>query len=257
MSTEGQFELRVCATLIHSSIQWLKALSMMRKAILLFAQSSRQEAESKTFVACSNRANYLIALHLNGYAHKIAKKADVDLIRMGETTQRGHSFKERLWNACRDVFNLGYDSLVVIGNDTPLLTIKHLQAALSEIEKGSVVIGPSADGGLYFLGLQKKTFSEHSFFQLGWKGNVLADQMLQYLTNKNQPFVLLEKLHDVDDSISLFKQFQKNRNHSLLSLLVSIASSIIQFLTFESIPYLKVVISQCLSLRAPPAHFIV
>ncbi len=63
--------------------------------------------------------------------------------------QIGHSFEERLLYVLRHTRALGYRRIVVVGTDTPSMSVEDLHAAATSAE---VVVGPSTDGGIYLLG---------------------------------------------------------------------------------------------------------
>ena len=57
--------------------------------------------------------------------------------------------------AFKDVFDKGYESLLIIGSDCFELTTNNIEDAFSKLEKNDIVIGPSNDGGYYLLGMKK------------------------------------------------------------------------------------------------------
>ncbi len=67
--------------------------------------------------------------------------------------QRGDGLAERLAHAYADTARPGTASLLV-GMDTPQLTVDLLAAALAELSTVDAVLGPAADGGWWALGLR-------------------------------------------------------------------------------------------------------
>jgi hypothetical protein len=59
----------------------------------------------------------------------------------------------RLYHAFEIAFGLGYQQAVVIGSDSPHLTVERLEEAFAVTRGETAVIGPSDDGGYYLLGL--------------------------------------------------------------------------------------------------------
>lgn len=89
--------------------------------------------------------------------------------------QRGNSIEERLIHAAEDLISLGYDSLCLIGADTPTLPPAFLQAAVTALAQPGdrVVLGPAKDGGYYLIGLKK--VHRHIFEEVDWStSSVLA-----------------------------------------------------------------------------------
>ncbi len=71
--------------------------------------------------------------------------------------QRGNDLGERLSNCFADLFELGFDSIVAIGADSPTLPIEHLIEAFDSLtNENDVIIGPAEDGGYYLIGMRKR-----------------------------------------------------------------------------------------------------
>lgn len=67
--------------------------------------------------------------------------------------QRGADLGERERNIFADLFGQGFGKVVIIGSDLPTLPMDHVREALTELDAGTVAIGPSSDGGYYLIGL--------------------------------------------------------------------------------------------------------
>ena len=68
-------------------------------------------------------------------------------------TQRGTDLGARERGIFADLFEAGFGKVVVIGSDLPTLPISHIRQAIAQIDVGTVVLGPSEDGGYYLIGL--------------------------------------------------------------------------------------------------------
>ncbi len=69
--------------------------------------------------------------------------------------QRGPDLGARLEHGFRKMFRCGYRKVVVIGADTPWMGAARIRQAFRFLSKADVVLGPSADGGYYLLGLRR------------------------------------------------------------------------------------------------------
>ena len=70
--------------------------------------------------------------------------------------QRGDDLGERLVNCLTDLFDFGFESLVVIGGDTPTLPVEILDEAFDQLAgEADVVLGPSEDEGYYLIGMRQ------------------------------------------------------------------------------------------------------
>lgn len=69
--------------------------------------------------------------------------------------QAGPDLGARMRWAFADTFEAGYDRVVIVGTDHPSLPSSHLMRAFEELTGDDVVVvGPSADGGYYMLGMR-------------------------------------------------------------------------------------------------------
>ena len=68
--------------------------------------------------------------------------------------QHGKGLGERMKNAFADVLGRGYESCVLTGSDIPELRADDVNEAFASLENEDVVIGPSADGGYYLIGMR-------------------------------------------------------------------------------------------------------
>lgn len=68
--------------------------------------------------------------------------------------QRGESLGARMHAALKDGLDIG-DRVLLTGCDLPLLTRSHWAAADRLLDLHDVVLGPSADGGYYLIGIRR------------------------------------------------------------------------------------------------------
>lgn len=93
----------------------------------------------------------------------------------------------------------------VMGCDVPHCPLVTLKLAADLLEQGRYVIGPSTDGGYYFIGLQQ--CRPELFAGIEWgSGNVL-EATLAAAKNLNIDFYQLPALRDIDDFEDLKQGF--------------------------------------------------
>ena len=164
----------------------------MGAIVVLFTRTTKEEAHSKHFHPhfdlYSNRqfVNLLIdqtidTIKASGLPYQVCYSNE----------QVGNTFSERFTNAINDAFSKGYDRVITIGNDTPLLNSTHLIKAANT---SKLVLGPSVDGGFYLMGISKGEYSQELFNSFSWGKSSLLYEVL----SKFKETQLLDKLRDID-----------------------------------------------------------
>lgn len=185
-------------------------------AILIFSLSARREAERKFLYGNDKKhaTNEFFDI-LIGRTRELAAASGVDTFFIDEGKQRGVTFGERYANAFQQLFDQGYAKVVSIGNDTPDLTAENLQRAIEEIQRKDLVVGPSADGGVYLLGLSRSLYDRREFLALPWLQDSLCDALAQSAHWQKGGSFSLDVLTDIDDAPSLL-QFVQNTSDIFL-----------------------------------------
>ena len=162
-------------------------------AILVFANSATEEAKHKAIPEGN-----LLFEHFNTAILKKVKKTGVPHFLYTEKEQEGKTFGQRFSNAIQDVFNQGFEQVITIGNDTPLLTVADIHDAITALNTADSVIGPSVDGGAYLIGLKKIHFKAKLFAQLPWQTKKLRASLNATMTTKGLRIAFLKYLNDVN-----------------------------------------------------------
>lgn len=112
--------------------------------------------------------------------------------------QEGKTLGESLKRAGECLLNIGFKKVVFIGADCPFISVDYLLESFQRLEKYSVVIGPSHDGGYVLLGFSD-TFKDRIFIlfdDLPFETSKLFDETLKRLSSND--FYLLPNLFDID-----------------------------------------------------------
>jgi len=139
------------------------------------------------------------------------KKNDIwnsDVFR--KKLQQGTNLGERMENAFTELFQLGYEKIIIIGSDLLDLKTKDINNAFEQLQDHDIVIGPAKDGGYYLLGM--KTIHSKIFKNKPWgTSSVLKETMLDI---QNSTFALLEELNDIDtfEDLKPYQQLKKFYN---------------------------------------------
>ena len=195
----------------------------LKTAILIFAHSAEYEATVKPFLHSKE-----VFESLNQRTLAVVKKTNLPYFIVTEKEQVGCTFGDRFTNAIQSIYDLNFDSVIAIGNDSPHLTAKQLKKAHSKLSSNEIVLGSSTDGGFYLLGIKKEHFEATLFLKLPWQSQNL-NRALSKLFNVNGVKVsYLETLRDIDsieDIKILFNNF-KSVYHNLFELFLIILSKI-------------------------------
>jgi hypothetical protein len=130
--------------------------------------------------------------------------------------QRGDDLGERLTNCFADLFALGFESVVVIGADSPTLPGEYVFDAFESFESDDdVVIGPTRDGGYYLVGMRK--LHRRIFEDIPWGGAGALEATIARAKEAELDLVLLPEWHDVDtpeDFERLKRELDENRDEA-------------------------------------------
>jgi hypothetical protein len=121
---------------------------------------------------------------------------------------QGANFDEHFDDAFKQIFALGYDSVLSVGGDIPMLPLSHvtqafrwLQYFLATSEVGGVLQAPCQECGVSVIGWTHNTPIDHQGVYYNMTGRPALDAYVEKC-NANDPVVPLASLHpvaDVDD----------------------------------------------------------
>ncbi|MDB5034265.1 MAG: hypothetical protein JWQ98_1506 [Chlorobi bacterium] len=153
---------------------------------MLFVRDERLEAAAKPLPGLYRRAGYRSLNNRILSRTALLAASGIDLIVAGEGNaaegyahafaQRGASFGERITNAISDAFAIGYEQVVVIGNDCPELAPSDITDAFQRLGDGATLVAaPARDGGAYLLAARSGTFDPEAFLWLPWQTGKLFE----------------------------------------------------------------------------------
>jgi rSAM/selenodomain-associated transferase 1 len=125
--------------------------------------------------------------------------------------QRGANLGERLENAFRKMFRMGFREVVVIGTDSPWMGTECLRNAFATLSRNDLVLGPTVDGGYFLLGLSK--FVPELFRGIPWSTENVCEQTLRAAQRAELSTKLLAKEFDLDrpeDLLRAGRMLKKN-----------------------------------------------
>ncbi len=115
--------------------------------------------------------------------------------------QQGADLGERLANALRYHFELGFQRVVIMNSDGPTLPLACLEEAFSELDRADITLGPSHDGGYYLIGM-KRLYPE-LFQGIAWSTERVIPQTLAACHRLGLTVHQLPEWYDVDTEADL------------------------------------------------------
>ena len=110
--------------------------------------------------------------------------------------QNGKDLGERMFDAFEFAFKNGSDSIVMIGTDSPTFPAEFIEQAFDLLENHDAVLGETADGGYYLIGL--KTLRKEIFENVKWSSPETFRQTVGNIEKCGLSLSLVSKWHDVD-----------------------------------------------------------
>jgi len=132
-------------------------------------------------------------------------------------------------------FAAGAQRAVLLGSDSPTVTLERIQQAFDFLEKSDVVLGPTHDGGYYLVGAAGST--PPIFDGISWSTSTVWQQTIERIQIAGCSFAELPKWYDVDDRDDLFRLEQDLQTSAKCDLhlrrLHLIVQEVVQSLTEE------------------------
>ena len=111
--------------------------------------------------------------------------------------QLGNTLGEKMENAFKSLFSIGYKKITIIGSDCFELDESLISKAFDQLDQYDVVIGPANDGGYYLLGMSK--FYPFLFRNKKWSTDSVCSDTLKDIQEHNLSCFQLPMLTDVDN----------------------------------------------------------
>lgn len=225
-------------------------------AILFFSRSAGEECRHKRFVPEeSNGANIKICRTLISSTRSLIDQSDLPVFTVGYSEQQGTTFGQRFSNALQMVFGQGYEKVIAIGNDCPLLSLKDIHETALHLHNGNNVLGPTIDGGIYLLGIRKNCFNIEKFANLGWQSSRLFVDIVDYFNIEGAKPHLLKKRRDIDGEADLWVLVRKHSKNPIIKALKEIVYASRSSKNTNYIdPNFVSQFHQSLGLRGPPTY---
>ena len=124
--------------------------------------------------------------------------------------QEGTDLGQRLDNAFKGMFTLGFQRVIVIGTDSPDMPQDYLQQALTALTSHDATIGPSQDGGYYLIGFSRQGYRSEVFQGIPWSTDKVFEQTRMRLKQQCRVHVL-PGWYDIDTLEDLHQLHHRHR----------------------------------------------
>lgn len=117
--------------------------------------------------------------------------------------QEGGSLGERMSRAFEHLFACGFDRVVLLGADLPVVPLEFLQRAYASLDGAAcdVVLGPSEDGGYYLIGMKRLIAAV--FADIAWSRDDVLARTAEKLSGRGLHYELLSSWYDIDTAEDL------------------------------------------------------
>jgi rSAM/selenodomain-associated transferase 1 len=125
--------------------------------------------------------------------------------------QIGANLGDKMFHAFEFAFSQNPDVVVMIGTDSPTFPAQFITQAFEMLSEADAVLGETADGGFYLIGLRK--LKKEIFETVEWSSPETFEQTARNIENLNLKLSLLPNWYDVDtpdDLKRLKKDLSKN-----------------------------------------------
>ncbi len=221
----------------------------IKRAVVLFSHSPNKESATKK-IAYVKRNNSAILKSLFDHTLDIIQTAQLQtnfdfIISTSNIStfknckyieQTGDNFDERIRGTVSSVFRLGYNEVIIVGNDCPNLSPDLIEHSFNSLTSNDIVIGPSFDGGFYLLALKRN--DENIYNEIQWYSDKVLSQLLDNIIKLNFTFTLLPELNDIDDYADLI-EWLKNCNFTNLQFYLRLKKLLIVYQLYISIYSIK------------------
>jgi len=125
--------------------------------------------------------------------------------------QIGANLGDKMSRAFEFAFSQNSDAVVMIGTDSPTFPAQFITQAFEMLSETDAVLGETADGGFYLIGLQK--LKREIFKLVEWSSPKTFEQTARNIENLGLRLSLLPNWYDVDTPDDL-KRLKKDLSKS-------------------------------------------
>ncbi|MBM4053735.1 MAG: glycosyltransferase [Planctomycetes bacterium] len=104
----------------------------------------------------------------------------------------------RMKHAMKVMFSDKFNHVAIIGSDCPDIPLSYINNAFSKLVKNDVVIGPSGNGGYYFIGCSNPRALNSLFNDIEWNTDKVVLQTINKIKTEGFSYSLVKEWRDID-----------------------------------------------------------
>ena len=148
------------------------------------------------------------------YLSYMATLAPTLIEHMHAFPQQGIDLGARLHHVFRWTYDRGYQRTIVIGSDSPQISLKAVEQARKALDKADVVLGPADDGGYYLIAMRRPY---DVFRDIPMSTSIVAQKTIELAQSQGLKVHTLEHLFDIDEWPDLMRLAQLLETDSSLA----------------------------------------
>jgi uncharacterized protein len=148
------------------------------------------------------------------YLSFVATFAPVHVGHMHAFPQQGVDLGARLHHVFQWTHDQGYQRTIVIGSDSPHISLQIITQAREALAKVDVVLGPADDGGYYLIAMRRPY---DVFTGIPMSTSVVARMTIDVAQSQGLKVHTLENMFDIDELPDLLRLTQLLETHSSLA----------------------------------------
>jgi rSAM/selenodomain-associated transferase 1 len=116
--------------------------------------------------------------------------------------QQGIDLGARLHHVFQWTHDRGYQGTIVLGSDSPQVSLKIVAQAQKALDKADVVLGPADDGGYYLIAMRRPY---DVFRDIPMSTSIVAQKTIELAESQGLKVHTLENLFDIDELPDLLR----------------------------------------------------
>lgn len=133
--------------------------------------------------------------------------------------QRGKNLGEKMYNAFRDVLDMGYEKVTLMGSDIPDIQPNEIISSFENLDNSDLILGPTHDGGYYYIGM-KRPHRELFDNKLKWGNKSVLEGTVDIANALGLEVNLINKHRDIDTKEDIFDFIKRYNNGEFKSKIV-------------------------------------